>query len=346
MKPQLEAQPAAHAVADVAAGANCSRGHGDAARRAPRSTRVESAIASASSRLRWRRRRPATSRGTYSRPARQSRPKSCQKFVSCSAVHSASDDRSSARPDSRRCAAPAGRPDSPIGGSSRARRPTKRSGSSWYPAERAQQIVEQRDRQIERIESNERARRRSGPRARAARSADCSTATAACSRRCQASSCASRSAGRRRAFVRDVVGDARERVDGRDVRTHRAAAAGATPRENSRSATAPAPRMPRRRARAARGGRGTGGILVRLQPLVPMRDVVAASSRSCCCSSSRRAWRRRCRRYRRRRLRARDSERALGRTVIAEIPAGDDLVAVQRGRGRASTTASARSTRI
>lgn len=30
-------------------------------------------------------------------------------------------------------------------------------------------------------------------------------------------------------------------------------------------------------------------------------------------------------RYRRRRLRARDSERALGRTVIAEIPAPDDL---------------------
>ena len=29
--------------------------------------------------------------------------------------------------------------------------------------------------------------------------------------------------------------------------------------------------------------------------------------------------------YRRRRLRARDSERALGRTVIAEIPAADDL---------------------
>ena len=30
--------------------------------------------------------------------------------------------------------------------------------------------------------------------------------------------------------------------------------------------------------------------------------------------------------FRRRRLRARDSERALGRTVIAEIPAADDLV--------------------
>ena len=30
--------------------------------------------------------------------------------------------------------------------------------------------------------------------------------------------------------------------------------------------------------------------------------------------------------YRRRRVRARDSERALGRTIIAEIPAGDDLV--------------------
>jgi hypothetical protein len=30
--------------------------------------------------------------------------------------------------------------------------------------------------------------------------------------------------------------------------------------------------------------------------------------------------------YRRRRVRARDSERALGRTVVAEIPAGDDLM--------------------
>jgi hypothetical protein len=30
--------------------------------------------------------------------------------------------------------------------------------------------------------------------------------------------------------------------------------------------------------------------------------------------------------HRRRRLRARDSERALGRTIIVEIPAGDDLV--------------------
>ena len=30
--------------------------------------------------------------------------------------------------------------------------------------------------------------------------------------------------------------------------------------------------------------------------------------------------------YRRRRQRARDSERALGRTIIAEMPAGDDLV--------------------
>src|SRR5438552_13642264 len=37
-----------------------------------------------------------TSRGTYNRPARQSRPKSCQKFVNCKAVQSASDDRSSA----------------------------------------------------------------------------------------------------------------------------------------------------------------------------------------------------------------------------------------------------------
>jgi hypothetical protein len=38
--------------------------------------------------------------------------------------------------------------------------------------------------------------------------------------------------------------------------------------------------------------------------------------------------------YRRRRLRARDSERALGRTVIAEIPAGDDLVLVSEDNAR------------
>jgi hypothetical protein len=38
--------------------------------------------------------------------------------------------------------------------------------------------------------------------------------------------------------------------------------------------------------------------------------------------------------YRRRRLRARDSERALGRTVIAEIPAGDDMVLVSEDDAR------------
>src|SRR6185436_5042398 len=38
--------------------------------------------------------------------------------------------------------------------------------------------------------------------------------------------------------------------------------------------------------------------------------------------------------YRRRRLRARDSERALGRTVIAEIPAGDDLVLFSQDESR------------
>src|SRR5439155_4668875 len=43
-----------------------------------------------------------TSRGTYKRPARQSRPKSCQKFVSCNAVQSASEDRSRS---SERCPA-------------------------------------------------------------------------------------------------------------------------------------------------------------------------------------------------------------------------------------------------
>ena len=49
--------------------------------------------------------------------------------------------------------------------------------------------------------------------------------------------------------------------------------------------------------------------------------------------------------YRRRRLRARDSENALGRTIIVEIPASDDLVLFRR-TGRVSTTGIARSTRI
>ena len=38
--------------------------------------------------------------------------------------------------------------------------------------------------------------------------------------------------------------------------------------------------------------------------------------------------------YRRRRQRARDSERALGRTVIAELPSGDDLVLVSEDEQR------------
>jgi ribosomal protein S9 len=38
--------------------------------------------------------------------------------------------------------------------------------------------------------------------------------------------------------------------------------------------------------------------------------------------------------YRQRRVRLRDSERALGRTIIAEIPAGDDLVLVSEDQVR------------
>ena len=49
--------------------------------------------------------------------------------------------------------------------------------------------------------------------------------------------------------------------------------------------------------------------------------------------------------YRRRRQRARDSERALGRVVIAELPTADDLVLRQPRTTSASTTATARSTR-
>jgi hypothetical protein len=39
-------------------------------------------------------------------------------------------------------------------------------------------------------------------------------------------------------------------------------------------------------------------------------------------------------RYRRRRQRARDSERALGRTILAELPTGDDLVIFSEDRSR------------
>ena len=38
--------------------------------------------------------------------------------------------------------------------------------------------------------------------------------------------------------------------------------------------------------------------------------------------------------YRRRRQRARDSERALGRTILAELPTGDDLVIFSEDRSR------------
>jgi len=38
--------------------------------------------------------------------------------------------------------------------------------------------------------------------------------------------------------------------------------------------------------------------------------------------------------YRRRRLRARDSERALGRAIVAEIPVGDDLVLFSEDEAR------------
>ena len=71
-----------------------------------------------------------SSAGTYSRPRRQSIARSCQKFVSCSAVHTASDASSSV--GSRQPRNPQHEPadrDSPIGGSSRAAPPTRRIGA-------------------------------------------------------------------------------------------------------------------------------------------------------------------------------------------------------------------------
>ena len=155
--------------------------------------------------------------------ARQSRPKSCQKFVELQR-RAQRVRRSLERVVAvcRRCAARAGRPDWPIGGSSRTRRPTRRSGSSWYPDR-----TRSPDRRTTR--SADRAIGSNAPRAATIRSS-CSCGApvapprrrrAACSRRCQASSCARPFRRRRGAFVGDVVGDARERIDRRDVRTHR-----------------------------------------------------------------------------------------------------------------------------
>ena len=136
-----------------------------------------------------------TSRGTYSRPARQSRPKSCQKFVNCSAVHSASDDRSSA------LVAIAG--DAQDQPADRIRRsaavvehlgPRSVSRRHGILTERAQQIVEQRDRQIER---SDRVRERDDNQILVRIGGGARRVPyrrrRACSRRCQASSRARRS---------------------------------------------------------------------------------------------------------------------------------------------------------
>ena len=148
---QLVAQPAGDAVADRAAREElraCDRRRTAQARS---STPASCGRVGSESSCSLAPARACTSRGHIQPPARQSRPKSCQKFVSWSAVHSASDDRSSA---SSRYAG-----DAQHESSDRIRRsaavvehvgPRGVAGRHGILTERAQQIVEQRDRQIER----------------------------------------------------------------------------------------------------------------------------------------------------------------------------------------------------
>ena len=160
----------------------------------------------------------------------------------------------------------------------------------------------------------------------------------ACSRSCQACSRAWRSA---------AGACLRRRCRRRRARTRRprrraaasAAAAAATRPENFRSATAPAPRTRRTRARAAqaRGTRHCNSTCVTL--VAGIVAVVAAARRGA-------ASRRRCRCFRRRRQRARDSERALGRTHHRRDSRPTTTSCCSPRTRRASTTATARSTRI
>ena len=121
---QFEPQPTADAVADIPAGVEQGTVRSAVWCTAARHSGVRRPESRSSMRA------PAgcqMSRDTYRRPRRQSIARSCQKLVSCSAVHTASDaGRRAVGRRSRRCAARAGRPDSPIAGSSRARRPTSR----------------------------------------------------------------------------------------------------------------------------------------------------------------------------------------------------------------------------
>ena len=163
---QLVAEPAADAVADLAAGVELAlrvSATQPLERRHPR----RASATGRSARLRARRTPPATSRGTY-KPAgapvaAEVLPEVRQLQRRAQRIRRPVERR---RRDSRRCAARAGRSGWPIGGSSRARRPTKRIGSSWYPA-RTRSADRRTARSADRaIESSERARRRSNPRAR------------------------------------------------------------------------------------------------------------------------------------------------------------------------------------
>ena len=87
---QLVAQPARDAVADRTAVARTARAcaRRNRARRGP--SRARSSAAHRATRRRRDARRQISS-GTYNRPRDQSMARSCQKLVSCSAVHTASD---------------------------------------------------------------------------------------------------------------------------------------------------------------------------------------------------------------------------------------------------------------
>ena len=133
------------------------------------------------------------------------------------------------------------------------------AGRHGILTERAHEIVEQRDGQVERPDRvADRGQNRSsrsvvpGSPARRAESGATIRRDGAMQAGLPRAQLGLPLAGRRRAFVGDVVGDPREGIERPRHADASPPAAGATPRENSRSAIAPACRTPRTPRRAAR----------------------------------------------------------------------------------------------
>ena len=128
--------------------------------------------------------------------------------------------RRAVRRDSRRCAAPAARPDWPTAGSSRAGRPRSRSADTARPAgtRSADRRTAARSRPHRRIVSPSARKIAAGV---GVISLTAAASTAAWSRCLPVVEQRKARGGRPRAFVGEIVGDPRERVDRGDVRPRR-----------------------------------------------------------------------------------------------------------------------------